>query len=146
MPSLEDFRRWVTTSAICLILSLIFSRIPGLSYNILKGILKKGYKIPTPIQRKTIPVILAGNDIVAMARTGSGKTAAFVVPLLERLQKHTMEYGARGLILSPTRELATQTLQFCKDLGKFTDLRFCLLVGGDSIEDQFSHLTANPDV
>lgn len=105
-----------------------------------------GYRVPTPIQRKAIPVILDGRDIVAMARTGSGKTAAFLIPMLERLKAHSGKVGARGLILSPSRELAMQTLKFCKDLGKYTDLRFCVLVGGEHIDDQFSAIASNPDV
>jgi len=61
----------------------------GLSKNILKAVMKKGYKVPTPIQRKCIPLIMEGNDVVGMARTGSGKTAAFLVPLLEKLKSHS---------------------------------------------------------
>ncbi|KAL6079659.1 ATP-dependent RNA helicase DDX54 [Balamuthia mandrillaris] len=118
----------------------------GLSQEVLKGVLRKGYRLPTPIQRKAIPLILSGNDVVGMARTGSGKTAAFVLPLLHKLQSHSMNYGARALILSPTRELAYQTMRFLKDLGRGTDLRACLLVGGDDMEDQFAQLTQNPDV
>jgi len=102
--------------------------------------------VPTPIQRKAIPAIMGGADVVAMARTGSGKTAAFVLPLLHKLQKHSFQFGARGLILSPTRELALQTFKFCKELGHFTDLRYCCLIGGDNMEDQFNQLTHNPDV
>ena len=63
----------------------------GLRYDVLKGILKKGYKVPTPIQRKVIPVLLEGLDAVAMARTGSGKTAAFLVPLFQRLHFHSAQ-------------------------------------------------------
>jgi ATP-dependent RNA helicase DDX54/DBP10 len=77
---------------------------------------------------------------------GSGKTAAFVLPMLERLQEHSLKVGIRALVLSPTRELALQTLKVGKELGKFTDLRLCLLVGGDSMEEQFAALARNPDV
>lgn len=96
----------------------------GLSSNVFRGIKRKGYKVPTPIQRKTMPLILAGADVVAMARTGSGKTAAFLVPMIERLRQHTPQGGARALVLSPTRDLALQTLKFAKELGRFTGLFF----------------------
>lgn len=84
----------------------------GLTQEIFRGVIKKGYKVPTPIQRKTIPVILEGRDVVGMARTGSGKTAAFLIPLFQRLLTKGVGIGnakgARALILSPTRELALQ--------------------------------------
>ncbi|KGN66771.1 putative DEAD-box ATP-dependent RNA helicase 29 [Cucumis sativus] len=118
----------------------------GLSANVFRGIKRKGYRVPTPIQRKTMPLILSGADVVAMARTGSGKTAAFLVPMLERLKQHEPQGGVRALILSPTRDLALQTLKFTKELGKFTDLRISLLVGGDSMETQFEELAQSPDV
>ncbi len=108
--------------------------------------LKMGYKVPTPIQRKALPVALAGRDVVAMARTGSGKTAAFVIPLLERLKAHSTRIGVRAVVLSPTRELALQTLKFTKGLGRFTDLRFTALLGGESMDAQFRALADNPDV
>ncbi|NXY49691.1 DDX54 helicase, partial [Ceuthmochares aereus] len=117
----------------------------GLSYPVFKGIMKKGYKVPTPIQRKTIPAILRGRDVVAMARTGSGKTACFLIPMFERL-KAPNQAGARALILSPTRELALQTLKFTKELGKFTGLKTALILGGDKMEDQFAALHENPDI
>ncbi|KAE8683445.1 DEAD-box ATP-dependent RNA helicase 29 [Hibiscus syriacus] len=118
----------------------------NLSPNVYRGIKRKGYGVPTPIQRKTMPLILAGSDVVAMARTGSGKTAAFLVPMLEKLKQHVPQGGVRALILSPTRDLALQTLKFTKELGKFTDLRISLLVGGDSMESQFEELAQNPDI
>ncbi|XP_036209468.1 ATP-dependent RNA helicase DDX54 [Myotis myotis] len=118
----------------------------GLSYPVFKGIMKKGYKVPTPIQRKTIPVILDGKDMVAMARTGSGKTACFLIPMFERLKTRSAQSGARALILSPTRELALQTMKFTKELGKFTGLKTALILGGDKMEDQFSALHENPDI
>ncbi|KAM4827340.1 ATP-dependent RNA helicase DDX54 isoform 2-T2 [Thomomys bottae] len=118
----------------------------GLSYPVFKGVMKKGYKVPTPIQRKTIPVILDGKDVVAMARTGSGKTACFLLPMFERLKAHSAQTGARALILSPTRELALQTMKFTKELGKFTGLKTALILGGDKMEDQFAALHENPDI
>ncbi|KAJ1552828.1 ATP-dependent RNA helicase ddx54, partial [Cladochytrium tenue] len=118
----------------------------GLSYPVYSGIIHKGYKIPTPIQRKAIPVIMDKRDVVAMARTGSGKTAAFVIPLLERLRAHSSIVGARALILTPSRELAFQTLKFAKELGKHMDLRSCVLVGGDRMDEQFAAIATNPDI
>ncbi|XP_034190924.1 ATP-dependent RNA helicase DDX54 isoform X1 [Osmia lignaria lignaria] len=118
----------------------------ALSYPVLKGILKRGYKIPTPIQRKTIPLALEGRDVVAMARTGSGKTACFLIPLFEKLKARQAKTGARALILSPTRELALQTLKFIKELGRFTGLQAAVILGGDSMENQFSTIHGNPDI
>lgn len=81
-----------------------------------------------------------------MARTGSGKTAAFVIPMIEKLKAHSAQVGARALILSPSRELALQTLKVVKEFGKGTDLKCVLLVGGDSLEEQFASMTTNPDI
>jgi ATP-dependent RNA helicase DDX54/DBP10 len=81
-----------------------------------------------------------------MARTGSGKTAAFVIPMIERLRAHSARVGARALILSPSRELALQTLKVVKEFGKGTDLKGVLLVGGDSLEEQFAAMATNPDI
>ncbi|KAG5447355.1 ATP-dependent RNA helicase ddx54 [Clonorchis sinensis] len=120
-------------------------QVMGLSFSVFKGITKRGYKLPTPIQRKAIPLILSGRDVVAMARTGSGKTAAFLIPLFEKLQQH-MTTGPRALILSPTRELAIQTLNFTKQLGKFTTLSAAVILGGDKMEDQFAALHSSPDI
>ncbi|CAH8485542.1 unnamed protein product [Heterobilharzia americana] len=117
----------------------------GLSAATFKGIMKKGYKLPTPIQRKTIPLILSGRDVVAMARTGSGKTAAFLVPLFEKLPCHSAA-GPRALIMSPTRELAIQTLDFTRELGRFTSLKATIVLGGDKMEEQFSALHHSPDI
>lgn len=118
----------------------------GLSQEVFRGIMKKGYKVPTPIQRKTIPLILDGKDMVAMARTGSGKTACFLLPLFEKLKCRSAKSGARALVFSPTRELALQTLRFAKELGKFTGLRYESILGGDSMEKQFAAIHENPDV
>ncbi|XP_074656567.1 ATP-dependent RNA helicase DDX54-like [Tubulanus polymorphus] len=118
----------------------------GFSRSVYNGIIRKGYKIPTPIQRKTIPIILEGKDVVAMARTGSGKTAAFLLPMFEKLKLHSAKSGARALIMSPTRELALQTLKFTKEIGKYTGLKSAVVLGGDSMEDQFAALHENPDI
>ena len=118
----------------------------GLNANLLKAVNRKGFSAPTPIQRKTIPLILGGQDVVGMARTGSGKTAAFVLPMIERLKGHSPKIGARGLIFAPSRELALQTLKVVKELGRGTDLKCVLLVGGESLEEQFSSMAGNPDI
>jgi ATP-dependent RNA helicase DDX54/DBP10 len=118
----------------------------GLSKESLKGLGRLGYKVPTPVQRKTLPLVLAGMDVVCMARTGSGKTCAFLLPLLERLKEHAKNSGVRGLVLSPTRELAMQTYKFAKDMGKFSDLRIVAIVGGDPMEAQFEALSTKPDI
>ena len=118
----------------------------GLNANLLKAITRKGFSVPTPIQRKTIPMVIDGRDVVGMARTGSGKTAAFVVPMIEKLKSHSAKVGARALIMSPSRELALQTLKVVKELGRGTDLKCVLLVGGDSLEEQFGFMAGNPDI
>ncbi|TQV96503.1 hypothetical protein V2A60_003104 [Cordyceps javanica] len=118
----------------------------GLNANLLKAIARKGFSVPTPIQRKTIPLVLDRKDVVGMARTGSGKTAAFVIPMIERLRAHSAKFGSRALIMSPSRELAIQTLKVVKELSKGTDLKAVLLVGGDSLEEQFGFMAANPDI
>lgn len=135
----------------------------GLNAALLKAITQKGFKVPTPIQRKAVPLILQGDDVVGMARTGSGKTAAFVIPMIEKLKTHSAKVGARGVIMLPSRELALQTLKVVKELGRGTDLRTILLVGGDSLEErayptsqvtlrlanaytEFNAMTTNPDI
>ena len=110
----------------------------GLSSEVLRGVLTKGYRVPTPIQRRTIPLILEGKDVVAMARTGSGKTAAFLVPLLQKLVSKSVKIGpqikgARSLILSPTRELALQTLSFTRELGRFCGIKSACVLGGGKL-------------
>lgn len=81
-----------------------------------------------------------------MARTGSGKTACFLIPLFEKLKTRQAKSGARALILSPTRELALQTSKFIKEIGKFTGLKSALILGGDSMDNQFSAIHGSPDI
>ncbi|CAD7924935.1 unnamed protein product, partial [Amoebophrya sp. A25] len=113
-----------------------------------RAIMKLGYKMPTPIQRKCIPLVMSGRDVIGMARTGSGKTAAFLLPTLHKLElAHSTTVGVRALVLSPTRELAMQSSKACKQLNaNGGDLRICLLVGGQAMEAQFDRLAQNPDV
>lgn len=81
-----------------------------------------------------------------MARTGSGKTACFLIPLFERLKTRQAKTGTRALILCPVREVAIQTLKFIKELGKFTDLKAAVILGGDSMDSQFDLIHGNPDI
>ncbi|KAL4110427.1 hypothetical protein PRIC1_002118 [Phytophthora ramorum] len=118
----------------------------GLSPLVFRGVMAMGYKVPTPIQRKSLPIVLSGKDCVAMARTGSGKTAAFLIPMVEKLKEHSTKIGVRAVVLSPTRELAVQTLRFTKQLSKFTTLKMALIVGGEGMDQQFEAIAANPDV
>jgi len=121
-----------------------FDLLPDLQ----RAILKMGYRMPTPIQKRCIPLIGEGSDVVAMARTGSGKTAAFLIPLLNKLElKHSLTVGVRAVVLSPTRELAMQSIKFCRQLCSVnSDIRLCLLVGGQAMEAQFERLAQNPDI
>nr|XP_042908057.1 ATP-dependent RNA helicase DDX54 isoform X2 [Parasteatoda tepidariorum] len=81
-----------------------------------------------------------------MARTGSGKTAAFLIPMFERLKSRIAKSGARALIFSPTRELAVQTMKFTRELGANTDLKTTLVLGGEKIENQFAAIHESPDI
>jgi len=125
----------------------------GLDDTLLRGMYHAGYKFPTPVQRKVIPHVLSGSHVVAMARTGSGKTAAFLAPMIQRLVSLTAKergagrvLGVKGLVILPTRELALQAFTFFKTYAKFTPISACLLAGGESIDAQFSALAANPEV
>src|SRR5574342_1118385 len=103
-----------------------FSKL-GLSTKALDGVRAAGYTDPTPIQLRAIPLVMAGRDLIGSAQTGTGKTAAFALPILSRLGRH----GAlRGLVLEPTRELAAQGETAIRDYGRFMDLRWAVLCGG----------------
>ena len=115
----------------------------GLTPEILASIREVGFEHPTPIQSEVIPPALEGRDIIALAQTGSGKTAAFVIPLAQRL---THGSGVRGLIISPTREIALQTQAFLELFGKNHDLRAACLIGGVKMKGQFRGLQDQPDI
>ncbi|GJQ09960.1 hypothetical protein GpartN1_g1751.t1 [Galdieria partita] len=123
----------------------------GLNNRLLANLRRLGYSFPTPVQRKSIPPLLRGKDAIIMARTGSGKTAAFLLPTLNKLYQDVggndtkLVSGIRCIVVSPTRELATQTLAFFKKYAKGLNLKACLLVGGEPFESQFAALATNPD-
>jgi len=108
----------------------------NISRPVLKALTGLGYTTPTPIQASTIPVALLGKDIVGNAVTGSGKTAAFMIPMIERLlyrEKGKKAAATRCLVLVPTRELAVQCFEVGTKLSMHTDIRFCLIVGMDAL-------------
>ncbi|KAJ9479643.1 ATP-dependent RNA helicase DRS1 [Pseudozyma hubeiensis] len=123
----------------------------SLSRPVLRALSSLSFHKPTPIQSRTIPLALAAKDIVAGAVTGSGKTAAFMIPTIERLtwrarSSNIHEAKTRVLILAPTRELAIQCYSVGKSIAKFTDIRFCLCVGGLSVKSQEAELKLRPEV
>src|SRR6201982_3977714 len=104
-----------------------FSKL-GLSSPMLDGVKAMGYSEPTPIQLRAIPLVLEGRDVIGSAQTGTGKTAAFALPILSRLGPH--EAQPRVLVLEPTRELAAQVETAFRDFARFTDLRVAVVFGG----------------
>src|SRR5882757_7884413 len=99
----------------------------GLAEEVVHGVQSMGYVDPTPIQLRAIPLVLSGRDVMGSAQTGTGKTAAFALPILTQLKKHG---GMRALILEPTRELAAQVDTAFRDYARFTDLRVSVIHGG----------------
>ncbi|NAS30820.1 DEAD/DEAH box helicase [Flavobacteriaceae bacterium R38] len=117
---------------------------------ILKAITEKGYDTPTPVQEKAIPLILTKKDLITSAQTGTGKTAAFALPILQLLfdKQDAPKKGkkTRSLIISPTRELAIQIDENFKTYGKYTNLRSTVVFGGASIEPQIEILKKGIDI
>ena len=119
----------------------------GLSAELLRAINKKGYRQTTPIQQKAIPAILDGQDVLACAQTGTGKTAGFTLPILQRMKKPGS--GSRRiqvLILTPTRELAAQVAESVRDYGYHLPLRTSVIFGGVNINTQIAKLKKGTDV
>jgi ATP-dependent RNA helicase RhlE len=125
---------------------MLFNQL-GLSAELLRAVEEKGYSEATPIQQQAIPHILEGHDLLAGAQTGTGKTAGFALPLLQRLQ-----YGKdnrrkiRALVLTPTRELAAQVGESVRDYGRYLPFKTCVIFGGVSINTQISRLRKGVDV
>jgi len=116
----------------------------GLSPAVLEGVRAAGYVTPTPIQLRGIPLVLAGRDIIGSAQTGTGKTAAFALPILSKLDQHAP--GPRALILEPTRELAAQVETAIRDFARFTNLNVAVVYGGVGYGRQMDALRAGVDV
>src|SRR6185436_3529566 len=102
-----------------------------LSEAVLRAVRDEGYRQPTDIQRAAIPEILAGKDLMATAQTGTGKTAAFCLPMLDMLQRRKSG-GLRALVLTPTRELALQVETSLRTYGRHLSLKSCVVLGGVS--------------
>jgi len=127
----------------------MFFKDLNLSANLLDALEKVGYTSPTPIQEQSIPSILEGKDIFGCAQTGTGKTAAFALPLLQILEPTEQIKGKRkirALVLAPTRELAIQIHESFKDYGKHSKLRTCVIFGGVSQHKQVNQLNAGVDI
>jgi superfamily II DNA/RNA helicase len=119
----------------------------GLSPKVLTAVTAAGFETPTPIQDKAIPHVVAGRDVLGIAQTGTGKTAAFVLPMLTRLERgRARARMPRTLILEPTRELAAQVAEHFETLGKNHRLTVALLIGGVSYDDQDRKLDRGADV
>jgi ATP-dependent RNA helicase RhlE len=117
----------------------------GLHTSIVRAVAAKGYTTPSPIQEQAIPVVLTGRDLIASAQTGTGKTAAFALPILNRLGPHKAA-GPRVLVLEPTRELAAQVDESFAEFGQFTDARRALLHGGVGYGKQRSDVRNGADI
>ena len=124
----------------------------GLAPALFKAVQEKGYTTPTPIQQQAIPAVLAGEDLLAGAQTGTGKTAAFVLPILHKLamsRSATNKFGGigiRALVLTPTRELAAQVEESVKDYGKHLQLTSTVVFGGVGINPQINKLKRGVDI
>lgn len=119
----------------------------SLSRPILRGLASVGFTEPTPIQSKAVPIAMQGRDVVGGAETGSGKTAAFLIPILERLLYRPKKVPTtRVAIFMPTRELAVQCFNVATKLASFTDITFALMAGGFSSREQEAVLKTRPDV
>ena len=123
-----------------------------LAPEILKALTESGYTTPTPVQAQAIPVVLEGHDLMAGAQTGTGKTAAFALPLLQKLLPHASSstsparHPVRALILVPTRELAVQVEESVKSYAKYTHLRSLVVYGGVDIKTQTPHLKTGVEI
>jgi ATP-dependent RNA helicase RhlE len=124
---------------------LSFNDLP-LSAPMRDAVARAGYETPTPIQARAIIPALAGRDLIGCAQTGTGKTAAFAIPVIERLCNSRPGAGARALVLAPTRELALQIAETFTALGSARGIRTVALIGGEAMGPQLASLARRPDV
>ena len=125
---------------------MLFNQL-GLSAELLRAVNEQGYKTATPIQQQAIPLILEGRDVLAGAQTGTGKTAGFTLPMLQRLQYGTVNRRrVRALVLTPTRELAAQVADSVRAYGQYLPFRAAVIYGGVSINTQIARLRKGADV
>src|SRR5213595_1981493 len=108
----------------------------GLVPELVRAVADEGYEQPTPIQQEAIPLALAGRDLIGSAQTGTGKTAAFMLPILQRLANGASTHVLRALILVPTRELAEQVLQSARAYGRHVRVTAAAVYGGVGMEPQ----------
>jgi len=120
--------------------------ILGLAPELSRAVAEQGYETPTPIQMKAIPAVIAGRDVLAGAQTGTGKTAAFVLPVLQALAQGSAGRAPRALVLTPTRELAAQVAESARQYGRHLETRICVVFGGVSINPQIDALRAGCDL
>jgi len=114
---------------------------------LMRGLDKLGFSEPTPVQRLVIPLAIAGSDLLVTAATGSGKTIAFLLPMMQRfLAQPAPRQGIRALVLAPTRELAYQIQEHFLQVASFTRLTAGVIVGGVSASQQVAGLRRNPDI
>ena len=119
----------------------------GLSPDLLRAVSDAGYLTPTPIQQESIPHVTAGSDVLGCAQTGTGKTASFALPMIDKLTAgRARARMPRSLVLEPTRELATQVEASFELYGKYHRLTTALLIGGESFADQERKLDRGVDV
>lgn len=116
-----------------------------LNKQLLNAVGELGYEYPTPIQERAIPAVLSGQDVIGIAQTGTGKTAAFVLPLLYKL-KYAQGNSPRALIIAPAKELAIQIFEVSKELSKYTDLRLVSLYGGIGASQQIKEIENGSDI
>jgi ATP-dependent RNA helicase RhlE len=118
----------------------------GLVPELVRAVFEEGYEHPTPIQQETIPLALAGRDVIGSAQTGTGKTAAFMLPILQRLAAGKRPHTLRALILVPTRELAEQVLQSARTYGRHLSVSAAAVYGGVGMEPQTKALARGVDI